>query len=482
MKEQFLSVLRSLLPNPSAGTDVLYAAVSGGRDSMCMLDLLRVCLAVAAPGMTLRAVHCNFSLRGEESDSDEALVRDYCARYSIPLDCTRFDTAAYAGENGISIEMAARDLRYGYFASLCRGSLGGKEVHGAVAVAHTASDNAETLVLNLVRGTGIEGICGMRPLSRLPVPGAGDIPLLRPLLSFDRDAVTAYVTLNSVPFHDDRTNTDTKYRRNLVRCEVLPLLSHLNPSILSTLGREMEHFREVRDISEEYFAGRLEDFCKGLTPGASASGSLRQGLGVEVDTAKLLSCGHVPFMLYRILSPYGFNESQVRSCLSIVLSPGTASGKILRSPSHTLSFSGDGFRIGRNGEDVSPGPVPFGGEGSYDLWDGAVLSVRSVGTKGLDYRHPPRGVLYMDLGGCPPGLEVRVWREGDWMRPLGMGGRRKKLSDIFPSLGIDVHLRRRVPLLCIPSTGEVLSILGWRISERVRIRGGSGDALLFEMV
>ncbi len=467
MKQQFLSALQSL-SLPSLGKRTLYAGVSGGRDSMCMLDLLRRLLPEAAPGMRMVAVHCNFSLRGEESDSDEALVRDYCLTHSVPLEYRRFDTATYARQNGLSVEMAARTLRYSYFASLCRNPYTGN-VEGAMAVAHNANDNAETLLLNLVRGTGIEGICGMRTLSAIPVLGGEDIPLLRPLLPFSREQITSYVKEEGVPFHDDRTNADTKYRRNKIRSEVLPVLGELNPSILGTLSREMEHFSQVRDIAREYFKDHLDTFCRSLAEGVSAYESVKEGLPVEVDIAALRKTPHFQFILYNLLSPYGFNESQLDSCLSILESGAQLSGKTLCSQLYSLSFTTSSFRIEPLQEDILQSEVPFDGEGQYSLGRDCTVRVEKVKVDEVDYTHPPVGVLYMDLAGVNCPLVLRHWREGDWMRPLGMGGRKKKLSDIFPSLGLDVMGRKRIPLLCVEGSSEVLSIIGHRIAETVRI-------------
>ena len=168
MQERFEKILEGLLCQD--GRAVLLA-VSGGIDSMCMAELFR------RTGRPLVVLHCNFGLRGAESDADEAFVRDWCEARSFPFESTRFDTAAYAAERGISIEMAARDLRYAWFAR--RSAFYGD---APVAVAHHADDNAETLVLNLLRGTGLEGIRGMR--ATRPLPGAGR--LIRPLLTFSR--------------------------------------------------------------------------------------------------------------------------------------------------------------------------------------------------------------------------------------------------------------------------------------------------------
>ena len=211
----------------------LLVAVSGGMDSMCLAEKVRL------SGGPFAIAHCNFSLRGAESDADEALVRSWAERYGVPLHVRRFDTAAHASENGISIEMAARRLRYRWFGQLCR-----EHGYGGVAVAHHAQDNAETLILNLLRGTGLKGILGMKKEGFLPDPDYADIPLLRPLLDMDREEIAAFVLEHGVPFREDTTNAENEFKRNKIRNLVFPVFREINPSFVRTLNRDMERFAE----------------------------------------------------------------------------------------------------------------------------------------------------------------------------------------------------------------------------------------------
>ena len=223
-------------------------AVSGGADSMCLMEKVRL------EGGPFAAAHCNFHLRGDESDADEALVREYCTKYGITLHVKDFDTAAYASEKGISIEMAARELRYRWFGELCR-----EQGYEAVLVAHNAQDNAETLILNLLRGTGPKGITGMKPSGFLPVPEYADIPLERPLLGLTREEIVAFDKENSVPWREDSTNLENGYKRNKIRNLVFPVFREINPSFVRTLNRDMERFAEAYYASEES-VGRTEAF------------------------------------------------------------------------------------------------------------------------------------------------------------------------------------------------------------------------------
>ena len=210
---------------------MLLVAVSGGIDSMCLMEKVR------QEGGPFAVAHCNFGLRGAESDADEAFVREQAARYRIPCHVKRFDTEAFASAEGISIEMAARRLRYHWFGQLCR-----EHGYEAVAVAHNANDNAETLILNLLRGTGLRGITGMKAEGFLPDPDFGDIPLRRPLLSMTREEIEAFAREKGLSWREDSTNALNGYKRNKIRNLVFPIFATINPSFVQTLNRDMDRF------------------------------------------------------------------------------------------------------------------------------------------------------------------------------------------------------------------------------------------------
>ncbi len=215
---------------------MLLVAVSGGIDSMCLAEKVRL------EGGPFAIAHCNFTLRGEESDADEALVRAWAARYGLPCHVRRFDTEAYARDKGISIEMAARQLRYRWFGELCL-----EHGYEAVAVAHNANDNAETLLLNLLRGTGLRGLLGMQARGTIPDPAYAQIPLLRPLLGMTREAIEAYAREHGLQWREDSSNARNSYKRNKLRNQVFPLFREINPSFIQTLNRDMERFaRELQ--------------------------------------------------------------------------------------------------------------------------------------------------------------------------------------------------------------------------------------------
>jgi len=212
---------------------MLLVAVSGGIDSMCLAQKVRL------EGGPFAIAHCNFGLRGTQSDGDEAFVREWAGRYGIPLHVKRFDTQAFASEQGISVEMAARRLRYHWFGELCR-----EHGYSGVAVAHNANDNAETLILNLLRGTGLRGITGMKASGFVPDPDFADIPLLRPLLGMTREEIEAFAAEHGLQWREDATNAQNDYKRNKIRNLVFPVFKEINPSFIQTLNRDMERFAD----------------------------------------------------------------------------------------------------------------------------------------------------------------------------------------------------------------------------------------------
>lgn len=261
--------------------------------------------------------HCNFGLRGEESDGDEAFVREWCAERGIECFVKRFDTAAFAAENGVSIEMAARELRYGWFAELC-------EARGfcELWVAHNANDNAETLILNLLRGTGTRGLRGMSAGRRF----AEGVDIVRPLLGMPRTEIESWMTAHGYAWREDRTNSESEYKRNRIRNEIFPLFEQINPSYLQTLGRDMEHFAQVDDIAEDYYR---EALGKVLT---SAEDAVFPSLSIPA----LLALKHWKYVLWRVLEPYGLSRETFVKLTELLVSGRTISGKVFQGPAHIV--------------------------------------------------------------------------------------------------------------------------------------------------
>lgn len=452
--------VRSALSEDGSG---VLAAVSGGIDSMCMADLFWRTYGCGRFALA----HCNFCLRGEESDADEQLVRGWAEEKGIVFHCISFDTAGYAREHGISIEMAARELRYSWFAGLCA-----EHGYQAVAVAHNANDNAETLLLNLVRGTGLKGISGMSQAAAMPYSGDAKVLLLRPLLQFTRKQIEGHVFANRVPYRNDSTNARSEYKRNSIRNEVFPLLERLNPSFVRTFNREMAYFSEAEDI--------VSDWCASA---ASSVVSALEGGALSVDLKKLAAYRYWRYLLYHILEPFGFNSAVLASVEELVSSGRTVSGKSFRSASHVL-YTGRGVmdvypldvsldmypRLGAGSDEAE---IRIEGPGVYDF-NGVSFSVEEFDRPREFVLKQPAGVLVMDADRIKFPFLCRKWKHGDWMIPLGMRGK-KKLSDFFADCKLDTFSKDRAVVMAVEDSGpdsaknHVAGVLGMRADDMYRI-------------
>ena len=448
--------MRGLIDDSRSASYLL--AVSGGVDSMCLADLwLR-----AFSHESCAIAHCNFNLRGEDSDADEALVTQWAQSHGVRLHKTSFETLQYASENGLSIEMAARELRYRWFGQLC-------QEHGycAVVVAHHSDDNAETLVLNMVRGAGLKGLTGMKPVSPLPFSSQASFPslssraalpslssrasfpslssraskasreiyLLRPLLTFTRKQIEGHVFAWKVPYREDKTNASVEYRRNSIRHEVFPLLERMNPSYVRTLNREMTYLGDASSI--------VEDWCRTQMPKVMEDDS-------SISLTSLLSIPQWRYLLYYILEPYGFNTSTLESLEALLMSERTISGKRFESQDHILYIERKHILVSRKiagqaGNDVLPGisasviPGLTGDPftvvrtyGAYHL-NGSRVTVETLSWSPDMPLKQPAGTLILDASKLNFPFVLRGWRNGDWMIPFGMKGK-KKISDLFTDL------------------------------------------------
>ena len=449
----------------SSGSRHLFLlAVSGGMDSMCLLDLFSKTL----PADDYAVAHCNFSLRGEESDGDQALVEARAAELGVRLFVNRFDTDAYARENGISIEMAARDLRYSWFEELCH-------EHGfdVLAVAHNANDNAETLMLNLLRGTGLNGLHGMAQVADVAVSdkssdGSEGPMLFRPLLEFTRKQIEGYVFAHKVPYRHDSSNFESDYKRNRIRNEVFPVFEKINPSYVRTLNREIGYFAEAGSI--------VEDWCRSQIPSVMSS-QLSESRHLSINTTALLATPHWRYLLYYILEPFGFNSQTLASVEALLTSERTVSGKRFESPTHTLLTAQDSLIVMPSAPEdesgISDDVMVVRGAGTYNF-NGARFQVELIDwTSDMPLRQPA-GTLVLDADVLRFPFVCRRWRQGDWFIPLGMRGK-KKVSDLFADLKFN-SLQKDSAVILVDTFTEglaeqqhVAALLGHRIDDRYKV-------------
>ena len=431
-------------------------AVSGGIDSICMAEIfVRRC-----PCGSLAVAHCNFNLRGEESDSDEAFVREWAESHGVRLHVNSFDTRGFAAEHGVSIEMAARELRYRWFAELCA-----VEGYDEVAVAHNADDNAETLILNILRGSGVKGLAGMSAVSDIPYAEGAEAKLVRPLLDMTRKQIEGYALANGVKYRNDSTNFSSEYKRNMLRNEVFPVFEKINPSVVRTLNREMGYFREAGEIVSDYMAG----------PGGIGGLCRHEERGDAVISYKdLLSRKHWRYLLYHILEPYGFNSAALASLEDLLSSDRTISGKRFESKDHVVLTEREGFRIVRKTADLTGNLImPVRAAGTYHFNDRAFKVEVLDWTSGMPFKQPA-GVLVFDASRLKFPFVLRGWRDGDWLVPFGMKGK-KKVSDLFADLKYDSFMKASAVIVAdvqtegMADSRHVAGVAGVRIDDRYKV-------------
>ena len=409
-------------------------AVSGGIDSMTMADLFRN----SALRLPFAVAHFNFQLRGADSDGDASLVKEWCRRADVPFFCQTADTAAYAAAGGLSIEMAARELRYAWFAKLA-----GEQGFTHVAVAHNLDDSAETLLLHLLRGTGIRGLAGIR--EDVPLPGAENVRVIRPLLSFSRREIESFALRSGVGYRVDATNSDISVARNRIRHQVFPQLARINPSFLQTFQAEMRQFRQTEQLLDRIFdeeKAALETEADGVR---------------TISIAALRRKGQVAWWLYRLLDGCGFPAARLAQ---IETALDAQSGKVFLSATHRVVKDRDSLRV-----------YPLATAEPDDLT--ARLDVRCfVRMPEFDPKQKPEGTLFIDAERVRLPLTARPPRTGDRFRPFGMTHGSKLLSDFFTDLKLDVEQKRReVVVTARNENGDevIVAIAGRRIDDRFKV-------------
>lgn len=450
------------------GRKKILLAVSGGIDSMCMADIyVRRC-----PCEDLAVAHCNFNLRGAESDGDEALVRSWAESHGVRCHVRSFDTKAFAAEHGVSIEMAARELRYRWFAQLCE-----SEGYEEVAVAHNANDNAETLMLNLLRGSGMKGLSGMTAVSSLPVPAGSPVRLVRPMLEMTRKQIEGYALAHGVKYRHDSTNFSSEYKRNMLRNEVFPVFEKVNPSVVRTLNREMGYFAEANEIVADYCRKEMEEICHP-----------EERSDVRISYQALLSRKHWRYLLYHILEPYGFNSATLASIEDLLSSDRTVSGKRFDSKEYTVLMERDHMHVvpliaGQAGNDMlcharpdrasDDAFMPVRGAGTYHV-NGRAFKVETFPWESGMSLKQPDGVLLLDADRLKFPFVLRAWRSGDWLIPLGMRGK-KKVSDLFTDLKYDAFMKASAVMIAdvltegMADVQHIAGVAGVRIDDRYKV-------------
>jgi tRNA(Ile)-lysidine synthase len=439
MYKQFKDFIYNEKLIDTPGTIML--GVSGGVDSIVMMDLF------LKAGYNIAAAHCNFGLRGEESDQDQVFVAERCEKFCIRLHTKLFDTITYAKDKGISLQMAARELRYAWFELLIADFK-----YSYVAIAHNKNDLAETFLLNLVRGTGIRGLTGIKSKT-------GNI--IRPLLFALRNEILDYAEVNDVPFREDSSNLDIKYKRNRIRHNILPEFEKISSSFINRLYETSERLKDVENIYSAALSKKLDQICN------------QSGEEYRIDINSLLALHPLSAYLYELLRKWNFSRELVPDIISsLAASP----GKKFYSPSH---------RIVKDRDHLIVTPLPAETVNRYYVEEEVEeldhpLKVRFTRIKNYSgFKIPEnRKTACLDLDLLHFPLIIRKWQKGDYFQPLGLSGL-KKLSDFFIDNKLSLVEKEKVWLLT--SNNRIAWVMGHRIDDRFKITERTKQIIMIEL-
>ncbi|AUD01594.1 tRNA lysidine(34) synthetase TilS [Spirosoma pollinicola] len=424
-------------------TDRVLLAVSGGLDSVAMAELFQ------QANQPFAIAHVNFSLRAEESDADAIFVENMAKGYGVPFHLIRFDTATVARERGVSIQMAARELRYTWFDQLLQ-----DYSYACVATAHHQNDLLETLLLNLTRGTGLAGLHGI---------SARQNQLVRPLLFATRDQLAAYIDEHNLQYREDSSNSNDKYARNRIRHHVVPVLNDLNPGLWQTLPRTVERLRAAETLMRTELDRSWHAVAEPM------------GDTVLLPTAKLVALPEVAFRLMEWLKPMGFSPEQARQLASLLSQP---AGQIIQSTTHRVVHERAGLLL-------EPLPIQRDFNLRFIEWPSNPVDVKGYFELIIDFFDKPvdfrpansLNSACLDADRLTLPLTIRPWRQGDKLHPLGLNGH-KLVSDLLNDLKLSRTEREQTVVLL--SGNEIAWVIGRRIDHRFRVTAQTKHIVRFE--
>ena len=397
----------------------LLVAISGGIDSVVLTHLLH------SHSTELLLAHCNFQLRGEESDGDEAFVHDFAKTLGIPLEVKRFDTHQYAIAHQLNTQLAARELRYEWFYELL-------ETHhcDALATAHHANDNLETFLINLSRGSGLDGLLG--------IPQQTD-KIVRPLLQWSRQQIYDYAEAHRLQWREDSSNSSNKYVRNVIRHEVIPQMAAVHPNYLENFNQTQEYLHQSARFIDFY----IEEWRKSCFSPRPQEGGL--SVPIAIDTEKLQTAPEIDLVLHKLFYPYGFGN--VKDLKNLLFN--AEAGKQLLSATHSLVKDSKGAWLKELTAESLPPTLTY-----------EELTPPFHITKG------DPNIAFIDADKLTAPLTLRQKQAGDFFYPIGLGVK-KKLSKFFIDEKYSQVARENQWLLC--SGEDIVWVIGKRLDERFKI-------------
>lgn len=405
-------------------------AVSGGVDSMVMLHLFQ------HSDFDFQVAHCNFSLRGKESEKDEQMLEQYVEERNITFHKIRFNTEKFAKENKLSIQLAARELRYNWFRKIMQ-----EETIGKLATAHHLDDSIETFLINLNRGTGIAGLSGI-PFQQENI--------IRPLIRFSKKEIIDFAHEQQIPFREDQSNKDSKYLRNWFRNQLLPLWESRNPNFRKVMQANLEILSRQSMLLDKLMDQELKIIKEGMAKG-------------KISIANIKELSSPAVMLYNLFHPLGFSFSDLEQLVLLLNKPN--SGKKIQSGQYNIHIDRKHVFIHKIEEKAENKEYVIASPNSIDKLP-IMLQINCMDRGHLFKIDPSEKVLQADAEKIRFPLKLRKWKDGDIFQPLGMKGR-KKISDFLIDIKVPLSAKNEVYVLL--SEDEIICLLGYRLSEKVKI-------------
>ena len=415
----------------------LLLATSGGIDSMVMLHLFQQL------DFEIAIAHCNFQLRGVESFEDQKFIQDYADANAVPVYITQFDTKAFAEDYKLSTQVAARELRYNWFYELLE-----TEKYDYILTAHHADDNLETFLINLSRGTGLDGLTG--------IPEQNE-NVVRPLLAFSQQEIEDYAKLNHIKWQEDSSNASDKYVRNKIRHHLVPMLKELNPNFLSSFHKTQNYLQEAQNMVDDAAIMVYQQVA------------VQEGENISFDLKKLKKLPNYKSYLYQWLNEFGFTAWD--DIYDLVVSQ---SGKFV--------FSAD-YRLLKDRESLILSPLDFSTE-KQEYFIDANQTVVNVPlnisfSPVADMAIPSNKTIFVDYEKLKYPLTLRRWNEGDQFQPFGMNGKSKKISKFFKDEKLSLLEKENTWLLC--SNDIIVWVVGLRQDERFKIENTTKNILKIQL-
>lgn len=423
----------------SGNTNVLLA-VSGGIDSMTMCHLFLKAKISFGVG------HCNFQLRGDDALADEEFVRLWCSKNGISFYSVRFDTEEVSREWKKGIQETARILRYEWLDEIRR-----QNNYSAVATAHHANDNAETLLINLFKGTGISGLHGIREKNG---------KIIRPLLFATRQEIAGYAVSNNIVFREDQSNASDKYLRNAVRLNILPVVEQSFPQVVTQLNRSIDRFADAEILYRKAVGKEIKRISE------------PRGNDLYIPIRKLKHIDALETVFYELFRQYNFSSSQIQQIIQLIEAE---SGHFVSSSTHKVIRDRD-FLITTTLETDTTNLILIEGIP-------CTVTTRDMNLHFSFQKTPAtipatNHIAFLDADKLTLPLVLRRWRQGDYFYPLGMGMKKKKLSKFFIDQKIPVHEKQKIWVL--ESDKRIVWVAGWRLDERFKIKPNTEKALKVE--